>query len=123
MTDDLPQESDKLFSLLGLCRKANKLLHGFELSAEAVKDGRAALVIITKDTSPKTAKEVKYLVAREAGTVEETEIIELAATQDDIQKKTGRRAGVLAITDKGLAAAVIKELAHGKRAVEEDNTW
>ncbi len=114
MKDNLCGGKDKLLSLLGLCRKANKLVHGFELSAGAIKDGKASLVIITDDTSPKTAKEVKYIAAKAAAcTGEKTEIIELAATQDEIENKTGRRAGVLAITDKGLAAAVKKEQAHG----------
>jgi ribosomal protein L7Ae-like RNA K-turn-binding protein len=104
--------TDKLLSLLGICRKANKLSFGFEASAEAIAAKKAALVVLAADISPKTAKEARFLASGS-----NTEVIEIDATIDGLSQKTGRRAGVLAVTDIGLAAAVRKE--HG-RVNEED---
>ena len=103
---------DKLLSLLGICRKANRLAFGFEASAEAAGAGKAALLLLAADISPKTAKEVRFLASKR-----NTEVIEIDATIDEISQKTGRRAGVLAVTDIGLAAAVRKEQG---RVNEED---
>jgi ribosomal protein L7Ae-like RNA K-turn-binding protein len=104
--------TDKLLSLLGICRKANKLVFGFEKSAEAMAARKAALVLLAADISTKTAKEVRFLAAANSAAV-----MEIDATIDDISQKTGRRAGVLAVTDIGLAAAVKKE---HDRVNEED---
>jgi ribosomal protein L7Ae-like RNA K-turn-binding protein len=104
--------TDKLLSLLGICRKANKLVFGFDKSAEALAAGKAALIVLAAGISPKTAKEARFLASGK-----NTEVIEIDATIDELSQKTGRRAGVLAVTDIGLAAAVKKE--HG-RVNEED---
>jgi ribosomal protein L7Ae-like RNA K-turn-binding protein len=112
------KDDDRLLSLLCICRKANKLLYGFEASAEAILNDKAAIALIAADTSPKTAKEVKFMAARHG-----TQVLHIPATQQAIGQKTGRRAGVLAITDKGLAEAVKNTRPAISRANEEDNIW
>lgn len=95
---------DKLLSLLGICRKAGKLSCGFDPAVESVKKRQAALVLTAADLSPKTKKEIEFIAARE-----HIEAISVPVTIDEIGSKTGKRAGVLAITDKGLAQSVKAE--------------
>lgn len=95
---------DKLLSLLGICRKAGKLESGFDVAAESVKKRKAALVLTAADLSPKSRKEIEFIAARE-----HIEVISVPASIDEIGGKTGRRAGVLTVMDKGLAQAVKTE--------------
>jgi len=92
---------DKLLSLLGICRKAGKLVHGFDAVCGAVKLKTARLVLISGDISPKTKKEIEFISSKT-----NIKAITVAITMDDIEQKTGKRAGVLAILDDGLAKAV-----------------
>lgn len=97
--------NEKLLSLLGICRKAGKLLHGFEAASEAVQNKTAALILTSSDLSPKSKKEIEFLSSK--GNIE---VVSAPVTMHDIEQKTGRRAGVLAVSDMGLAKAVKKEL-------------
>ncbi len=105
---------DKLLSLLGICRKAGKLVHGFDAVAESVKKHEACLVLTAKDLSPKSAKEIGF-ISNKAN----VEVISAPVTISEIEGKTGKRAGILAVTDKGLREAVKSEIS---RAKEEDLT-
>lgn len=105
---------NKLLSLLGLCRKAGKLAHGFEAARDAVKSGTAALVLVSKDISPKTKKELLFTAGKTG-----TTIVTAPVTMLEIEQKTGKRAGVLAILDKGLGEAVKEAAARADE--EEDN--
>ena len=92
---------NKLLSLLGICRKAGKLVHGFDAVSEAVSRKAAALVLVSRDISPKTKKEIEFAASKT-----NTTVIAAPVTMSDIEQKTGKRAGVLAILDDGLAKAV-----------------
>ncbi len=45
---------DKVYSLLGLSKKAGKLVSGDETCERAIKSGKAVLVIVSKDASENT---------------------------------------------------------------------
>ena len=92
---------DKLLPLLGICRKAGKLIHGFDAVSDAVKNKTAKLVLVSCDTSPKTKKEIEFISSKI-----NIKVITVPITMSDIEHKTGKRAGVLAILDDGLAKAV-----------------
>ncbi len=52
-------DENKIYSLLGLCQKAGKIVSG-EFSVEnAVKSGKARLVLISSDASDNTAKKFR----------------------------------------------------------------
>ena len=44
----------KLLGLISICRKAGKIAIGFDPAAEALAAGKAALVLVAPDISPKT---------------------------------------------------------------------
>lgn len=91
--------SEKWISLLTICRKAGKLVMGFDPAKEEILGGRAKGVFLTSDVSPKTKKEVLYHTGQAGVFVQETEF-----NMDDIAAAVGRRAGVLAVCDEGFAA-------------------
>lgn len=90
-------------SLLGLCKKAGKLLIGFDVVMESVKQKKAYIVILTKDISPKTLKEVSFICNKF-----EMKFVQIDATLDETWFALGKKAGVFSVTDKGLAEKFLK---------------
>lgn len=58
--NNLPMETDtaRLASMIGLCRRANRLGCGAEAVQGALKAGRACLVLLASDPSDRTRKQV-----------------------------------------------------------------
>ena len=50
---------NKIYSFIGLARKAGAVVPGEELSAKAVRQGKAHLTIIALDASENTVKKIK----------------------------------------------------------------
>ena len=48
-----------LLGALGLCRKAGKLLHGYDRVQENALRGKVALVLLTSDASERTVSHIK----------------------------------------------------------------
>lgn len=103
--------NDKLLSLLGICRKAGKLAHGFDAAGDTLKKREAELILTAKDLSPKSKKEIEFIASKH-----NVDVISIPATIDEIGTKTGKRAGILSVTDKGLA----KSLRDGLSRVNEE---
>ena len=95
--------NDKVLSMLSLCRKAGKLVAGFDPVAESIRSKKAHLVLLASDLSPKTRSEVAYTVNKGGSLLK---IMELPHTMDQLSMVLGRRSGVLAVADQGLADAV-----------------
>ena len=91
--------SEKLLSALSMARGAGKLKIGLEASKEAAAGG-APLVVITNDTSERTQRSIKECCT------EDTEVMMLRETQQDIADKFGWKFGVAAITDNNFADLV-----------------
>ncbi len=89
---------DRFVSLLGLCKKAGRLVMGFDPVKEALLRGQAYLVLLSADLSPKSAKEAEFLCRQDNIPVVTTDL-----TMDQIWYCLGKRSGVLAITDKGFS--------------------
>ena len=97
----------KALTTIGLCRRAGKLIYGFDAVAEAVKppDSKVGGVLTASDLSEKTKKEVRY----ECGKAN-VPVTELPETLDDIKQVTGKRTGVLAVLDDGLYKSVVNSI-------------
>lgn len=100
----MAHDSNGLLGALGLCRKAGKLLHGYDRVEEAVLRGKVSLVLLASDASPRTKQHMKDtcegLVACE---VMPLETVSLAVL-------TPRPAAVFAVTDENLARLCAKQL-------------
>lgn len=88
--------------LLTICRKAGKLVMGFDPMKDALAGGKACAVIIASDISPKTEKEVRFFSGKQNVPVART-----AMTLDEVYYALGKKAGILTICDKGFADKAI----------------
>lgn len=84
--------------LLTICRKAGKLVMGFDPMKDALASGKACAVIVASDISPKTEKEVRFFSGKQNIPVTRT-----AMTLDEVYHALGKKAGILTICDKGFA--------------------
>lgn len=96
---------DKLLSALSLCRKAGKLAMGFDPVKDSVFGGKAWLVLLASDLSPKTAQRVRLFCEELA------DCAELPLTMEDLSYITRKPTGVLAVTDQNLAKLCRAKLA------------
>ncbi|MCQ2464133.1 MAG: 50S ribosomal protein L7 [Oscillospiraceae bacterium] len=90
---------EKFFNLLTICEKSGKLVKGFDISKEAVTGGKASCVMVTSDVSARTLKEAVFMCKN----FPELPVVNLPFTMKDMENSIGRKAGVLAVCDKGFA--------------------
>ena len=91
---------DKLFSKLSMARRAGMLTYGFDSVKEVVLKGKASLVILACDLSPKSAKETEFF-CKDRATVIKTD-----KTMSDFQSGIGVLTGIVTLTDEGFTKAV-----------------
>ncbi len=96
--------ADALYQALSLCRKAGKLIMGFDAVEEAVYKGKAWLVLTAADVSPKTVARMQ----RNAGDL--VEIRAMPLTMDRLAPLSTRQMGVCAVTDRNLAQLCLSRL-------------
>lgn len=89
---------DRFLSLLGLCRRAGKMVIGNDPVIESVFKKKAELVIIASDCSKNTSKNV--LVSTHKNNVS---AVVCNYTKDDISYAVGKYCAVLSIEDTGFA--------------------
>lgn len=92
----LPPE-DALFQALSLCRKAGKLVMGFDAVEEAAVKGKAWLVLAAADASPKTVQRL----TRSVGDL--VDVLPTPLTMDRLAPLGRRPVAVFAVTDRNLA--------------------
>ncbi|NMA79571.1 MAG: 50S ribosomal protein L7 [Clostridiales bacterium] len=88
----------RALGLIGICKKANKLIQGFDVVVESAQNGEVSGIYLAKDISPKTQKEILFACADT-----NIPIVSLDITMDELGRVLGRRVGVIGITDSGLA--------------------
>lgn len=94
--------------LLGLARKAGRLAAGDHAARHALQDGRAALVVVAEDAGAACRRRFAHLTAREAVPMV------VWGRKAELGVLTGRpQCAVVAVTDKGLAAALRERLSAG----------
>jgi len=94
-------------STLGLCKKAGKLILGFDAVAEYMRGKGRGLLILTADLSPKSAKEIIRIADAQGFAY-----LRIGAAMDDIKRLVGKKAGIVAITDHGLAQSFAGKARH-----------
>ncbi len=98
------KRTDKLLGAISLCRKAGKLAVGFDTVLAAVLRGDAQLVLLAQDVSAATEKRVMNACGGECKTAK------LPYTQVQLAMVVRKAAGVLAVSDAGLAQVCQKAL-------------
>ena len=95
------ENKSKIFSMLGLARKAGKLVSGEFMTENSIKSGKARLVIISEEASDNTRKHFKDMCSyRNVPCVE-------FGTKEELGHYTGSEMRAsLALTDQGFADAI-----------------
>ncbi len=96
----------KFLSTLGLCRRAGKLIFGFDAVCDELKkpQSKAAGVAVSKDISEKTLKEIRFVAEKYR-----VEVFQADADMDEIKDIIGKRTGIVAILDSGLFKSLKNE--------------
>lgn len=92
------KHSQQLCNLLGICRKAGKLVLGFDPVREAYQNGTAKLILTAQDASARTVKETDFL-CKDSGLHRRTTV-----NMDALEQLFHRRVAVMAVCDEGFAA-------------------
>ena len=92
----------KLIETVTLCKRIGALEIGFDQMKEAVQNNKVFLVVLASDISSKTEKEVAY-VCNNAQVV----LRKINLTLDEFWYLIGKRAGVIAITNKSFAEKLL----------------
>lgn len=90
--------TDRFLSLLGLCRRAGRIVLGNDPVIDSINSKKAKLVIIADDCSKNTAKGV-LTTAHKMG----VKAYVVPHTKDDISYALGKYTAVLSILDDGFA--------------------
>ena len=97
--------SNKALSMLGIATKAGKTVTGEFATEKAVKEGTASLVVVAKDASDNTKKKFKNMCDYYQVT------IKVFADKVALGNACGKEfRASLAVTDVGLANAVVKQI-------------
>ena len=105
---------DKQLQMLALCRRAGKLVMGFDAVKESAANAEAYLLAISKEISPKTRKEMEYLKQRY-----QLPMLTISAALDDLWYILGKRSGVFSVTDRSLAQKLMNDASSTEAKQEE----
>ncbi len=98
---------DKALGFLGICRRAGKLMIGEDGVSGAARGGEAALLMVAADTADNTRKKAMNL-----GRWYRIPVVKLPWDKDTLGELLDKRVcAILALKDKGLAAAFLEKLA------------
>lgn len=99
--------NDAFLSLLGLSKKAGKVVFGFETVKTAAEKGQAQIIFSACDLSLKTAKELKFICENL-----EVEHIETHYDMKTLGSAIGKMTGIVAVTDEGFTKSLKQKLSH-----------
>ncbi len=105
---------NRLYSLLGLCRKARKASFGHDAALSAVLNRTACLVLLSADASERLEQEFRR-IKPERG--KEIPVIRTQITMQDFAKATGLKSAVVSVNESGFAETIQKLL---NSSVEEN---
>ena len=106
------ENKQKLLSAVSLCRKAGKLVMGFDAVQESVYSGKAYLVLLAADVSDGTAKRMTRACEDMA------ECLRMPLTQIELYHVSYKKVGVYSILDENLANLCKQYLAQEKEEIE-----
>lgn len=102
---------EKQLSLLGLCKKANKLSMGHDACIGSIVAARAKACLLCTDASQRLKAEFERATSYDDRKIP---LVFLPFTMEDIKNATGRTAAVITINDQGFARSFLR--------LEENNT-
>ncbi len=97
-TERVFRMNDKILSLLGICRRAGKLVIGADPSVDSINKHKSRLLICADDFSQKSSKSV--LAAAHKNNVK---TFTINRSKEEMSFALGKLCGVLSVEDKGFA--------------------
>lgn len=96
---------DSVYKLIGLCKRAGRLLTGNEQVTEGIKSGKGCLLIMAEDSAENTKKKYLHLA----------EEVKLMTRVFGEKEKLGHAVGqavrtAVVITDEGFGKAVLQKI-------------
>lgn len=91
----------KIINILTMCRKAGKIIPGFDAVKDAIYEGNVSCVIVTEDISDKTLKEIRFICKNC-----NVDIVELELDSYDMFDVAGKQVVVAAVCDFGFATRI-----------------
>lgn len=101
---------NKLKGHLGLCRRAGKMSLGHDATVSQIKNKKAHLVILCKDSSERLIKEIEDECTFNNRNIKS---IKTELTSDDMYLIIGSKSKVFSIDDLGFANTLLKDLTGG----------
>lgn len=92
-------------STICLCRRADKLVIGFDAAVKEIVSPKFGGVILAADVSAKTEKEVRFHAEAHG-----KEVLKADFSMDEAKDAIGKRVGVFLISDEGLFGSVKKHI-------------
>lgn len=103
-------QSDRILSMLGLCRRAGKLRMGHDTVEKSLFENKAYLVVFSADASERLKNELK--VTAEKGN-SKARFVTCAYSMNDFHYALGYKAGVLSVTDENFAVRLEELFGNG----------
>jgi ribosomal protein L7Ae-like RNA K-turn-binding protein len=95
--------NNKLLSFLGIAKKAGKLSFGHDAVKKLVIEGNCKLIILAKDYSEKSAKDIYKIKLNY-----KVNLYVINHNMSEIEKALGKFSGVIAISDCGFSKRIIE---------------
>ena len=100
-------DNPRLLSLLGMCRRANKLCCGHDSAVGAIRNKNAKLCLLSSDSSERLRNEIER-ETEFSGSIIPAAVLE--SDMHEIGKATGLKSAVLTVNDEGFANAILELL-------------
>ena len=97
-------DNPKLLSLLGMCRRANRLSCGHDAAIGSVRSKNAELCLLSSDSSQRLRNEIEREAAFGGRNIP---VRVLSSTIDEIGKATGLKSAVVTVNDEGFAKTML----------------
>ena len=102
----MSRPNDPLSRLLGLARRAGRLVWGMDAVLTALAQSRVELILLATDAAPATIRKLKLACAKQPHVV-----CRSWGTTQELATFSGKeRTAILAVCDENFAAGIIKQL-------------
>ena len=98
---------DRIAGSLTMCRRAGKLLLGFDAVKEAAQQGAVCCILLAADTSQKTEKEMQFFAG------DRIPLRKLPYDMDALTAYFRKRTAVFGVCDEGFARRLLSLLPDG----------
>ena len=110
-------DNNAVLSLLGLCKKANKLSCGHDAAIGAIRSGQAKLCVLSGDSSKRLRDEAKREITMSKSQIP---VFVMNITMDEIGRCVSLRSAILTVNDSGFAQSIGKQVDTIRRREENE---